>query len=135
MPSPLLVHDDAEPLVAFLLWCLAMRRAEQERKRKMHGVLVRVAGAAISQAALAISRSSDGLSSAGLRGASSATAFAPMQGDYRVESSHVVRSGCVSVSIVSPTKSHPTAVWVDNLARRLWLVLRNAAIFGSLTLA
>jgi hypothetical protein len=36
MPSPLLVHNDAEPLVAFLLWCLAIHRAEQERKRKMH---------------------------------------------------------------------------------------------------
>jgi hypothetical protein len=36
MPSPLLVHDDAEPLVAFLLWCLSIHRAEQERKRKMH---------------------------------------------------------------------------------------------------
>jgi hypothetical protein len=27
MPSPLLVHNDAEPLVAFLLWCLAIHRA------------------------------------------------------------------------------------------------------------
>jgi hypothetical protein len=35
MPSPLLIHDEAEPLVAFLLWCLAIYRAEQERKRKM----------------------------------------------------------------------------------------------------
>jgi hypothetical protein len=43
MPSPLLVHNDAEPLVAFLLWCLAIHRAEQERKRKMHSVPVRLA--------------------------------------------------------------------------------------------
>jgi hypothetical protein len=36
MLSPLLMRDDAEPLVAFLLWSLAIHRAEQERKRKMH---------------------------------------------------------------------------------------------------
>ena len=31
-----LVEDDTDPLIAFLLWCLAIHRAEQERKRKMH---------------------------------------------------------------------------------------------------
>jgi hypothetical protein len=31
------IHDDAdEDVVAFLLLCLAIHRAEQERKRKMH---------------------------------------------------------------------------------------------------
>jgi hypothetical protein len=37
MLSPSLIYDDAdEDVVAFLLWCLAIHRAEQERKRKMH---------------------------------------------------------------------------------------------------
>jgi hypothetical protein len=37
MLSPSLIHDDAdEDIVAFLLWCLAIHRTEQERKRKMH---------------------------------------------------------------------------------------------------
>jgi hypothetical protein len=36
MPLPFLLHDDAEPLGAFLLWCLVIQRVEQERKRKMH---------------------------------------------------------------------------------------------------
>jgi hypothetical protein len=37
MTSPSHMPDDAdEDVVAFLLWCLAIQRAEQERKRKMH---------------------------------------------------------------------------------------------------
>jgi hypothetical protein len=36
MLSLSLIHDDAdEDVVAFLLWCLPIHRAEQERKRKM----------------------------------------------------------------------------------------------------
>jgi hypothetical protein len=37
MLSPSLIDDDLEEdVVAFLLWCLAIHRAERERKRKMH---------------------------------------------------------------------------------------------------
>jgi hypothetical protein len=37
MLSPLHIPDDAdENVVAFLLWCLAVQHAEQERKRRMH---------------------------------------------------------------------------------------------------
>ena len=36
MPSPLLTFGNADDVVKFLLWCLAIHRTEQERKRKMH---------------------------------------------------------------------------------------------------
>ena len=36
MPLPLLTYGNADDVVKFLSWCLAIHRTEQERKRKMH---------------------------------------------------------------------------------------------------